>query len=148
MKFASQSSRKFPFEYMAIYSKEITKIVKLSHQEFPHLVQNRENICTQNIWRIQYPSKNYFNTRLKRHSLPFVNVPVSCWCSSEPFSHSVAVVPQEVSGLGLIHPSGSLCYVSFSSVAVVNVSLWCAGSTAGNPHQNSLDLSWNTKDET
>ena len=32
---------------MAIYSNEnITKIVKLSHQEFPHLVQNRENICT------------------------------------------------------------------------------------------------------
>ena len=36
---------------MAIYSNEnITKITKLSHREFPHLVQNRENIRT----RIQY----------------------------------------------------------------------------------------------
>ena len=53
--FASHSSQKFPLEYTAIYSNEkITKIAKLSHREFPHLVQNRENICMQNIWRIQY----------------------------------------------------------------------------------------------
>ena len=32
---------------MAIYSNEnITKIVKLSHREFPHLVRNRKNIIT------------------------------------------------------------------------------------------------------
>ena len=53
--FASQSSQKFPPQYMAIYSNEIiAKISKLSHCEFPHLVQNRKNICTRNIWRIQY----------------------------------------------------------------------------------------------
>ena len=46
--FASQSSRKFPLQYMAIYSNEnIKKITKLSRHKFPHLVQNRENICTQ-----------------------------------------------------------------------------------------------------
>ena len=38
--FASQSSRKIPLQYMAIYSnKNITKITKLSHHKFPHLVQ-------------------------------------------------------------------------------------------------------------
>ena len=53
--FASRSQI-FPLQYMAIYSNEIiTKIAKLSHCEFPHLVQNRKNICTRNIWRIQYP---------------------------------------------------------------------------------------------
>ena len=47
----SPDSRKFQLQYMAIYSNEnITKIVKLSHCEFAHLVQNCENICTQNIW--------------------------------------------------------------------------------------------------
>ena len=40
---------------MANYSNEnITKVVKLSHREFPHLVQNRKSICTRNIWCIQY----------------------------------------------------------------------------------------------
>ena len=40
---ASQSSQKCPLQYMAIYSNEnITKIMKLSHRKFPHLVQNRE----------------------------------------------------------------------------------------------------------
>ena len=35
---------------MSIYSNEIIrKIVQLSPQEFPHLVQNRENICKQNL---------------------------------------------------------------------------------------------------
>ena len=39
---------------MAIYSKEnIPKTAKLSHHEFPHLVQNRENICTRKK-KIQY----------------------------------------------------------------------------------------------
>ena len=43
MNFASQSSRKFLLQYMAIYSNEnITKIMKLSHREYPHLVQNHE----------------------------------------------------------------------------------------------------------
>ena len=43
--FASQSSQKFPLQYMAIHSNEnIAKITKLS--------QNCENICTQNIWHI------------------------------------------------------------------------------------------------
>ena len=53
--FARQSSRKCPLQYMAIYSYEnITKIAKSRHREYPHLVQNHENICTQNIWRIWY----------------------------------------------------------------------------------------------
>ena len=40
---------------MAIYGNEnITKFAKLNHREFTHLVQNRENICTRNIWHIQY----------------------------------------------------------------------------------------------
>ena len=52
--FASQNSRKFPLQYMYIYSNEnIRKIVKLSPREVPHLVQNREN-----IWRIQYAIAN------------------------------------------------------------------------------------------
>ena len=35
---------------MAIYSDEnIRKIKKLSPREFPHLVQNRKNICTRNM---------------------------------------------------------------------------------------------------
>ena len=47
--------KNFHLKYMDIYSNEnITKIVKLNHREFPHLVQNRENICTRNIWRIEY----------------------------------------------------------------------------------------------
>ena len=47
--FVSQSSRKFPLQYMAIYSYEnIKKNVKLSHHEFPHLVHNCESICTRN----------------------------------------------------------------------------------------------------
>ena len=38
---------KFPLQYMANYSNaNITKITKLSHHKFPHLVQNRESICT------------------------------------------------------------------------------------------------------
>ena len=41
--------------YTAIYSNvNITKITNLSHREFPHLVQNRKSICTQNIWPIQH----------------------------------------------------------------------------------------------
>ena len=28
--------------------------MQLSPREVPHLVQNCENICTQNIWRVQY----------------------------------------------------------------------------------------------
>ena len=40
---------------MAIYSNEnITKLAKISHHKFPHLVQNHKNICTRNIWCIQY----------------------------------------------------------------------------------------------
>ena len=46
---------KFLLQFMAIYSNEyITTIMKLSHCEFPHLVQNHENICTRNILHIQY----------------------------------------------------------------------------------------------
>ena len=49
------SPRKNFYFNMAIHSNEnITKITKLSHREFPHLVQNRENICKRIIWRIQY----------------------------------------------------------------------------------------------
>ena len=65
--FVSQSSRKFPLKYMASYiiNKNITNITKLSHHEFPHLVQNCENICLPNIWRIQHTLHvSYF--RLKR----------------------------------------------------------------------------------
>ena len=40
---------------MAMYSNEnIPKTAKLSPHELPHLVQNRENICTRKIWSIQY----------------------------------------------------------------------------------------------
>ena len=40
---------------MSIYSNvNIRKILKLSPREFPHLVQNRENICSRKLWRIQY----------------------------------------------------------------------------------------------
>ena len=40
---------------MSIYSNEnSSKIMKLSPREFLHLVQNRENICTRKLWRIQY----------------------------------------------------------------------------------------------
>ena len=47
--------RKFPLQFMSIYSNQnIRKIMKLSPHEFPHLVQNRENICTQKLWHIQY----------------------------------------------------------------------------------------------
>ena len=48
-KFASQSSRKFPLQYMAFHSNNSTKFMKFSHREFSHLVQSRENICTQSI---------------------------------------------------------------------------------------------------
>ena len=37
-----------------IVLKTFSKIAKLSPREFPHLVQNRENICTWKLWRIQY----------------------------------------------------------------------------------------------
>ena len=49
--FASQTSQKFPLQFMSIYSNEdIRKITKLSPRKFPHLVQNakisvRENYC-------------------------------------------------------------------------------------------------------
>ena len=50
-----RTSWKFPLQYLSIYStnKNIRKITKLSPHEFPHLVQNCENICTRNVWRIQ-----------------------------------------------------------------------------------------------
>ena len=34
--------------------KEIRKIAELTPREFPHLVQNHENICAQKLWCIQY----------------------------------------------------------------------------------------------
>ena len=37
-----------------LHNENITKITKLSHHKFAHLVQNREDICTWSIWRIQY----------------------------------------------------------------------------------------------
>ena len=41
----SEPRENFPFQFMSIYSNEnIRKITKLSPREFPHLVQNRENI--------------------------------------------------------------------------------------------------------
>ena len=44
--------------YMAIYNNEnILKIANLSLREFPNLVQNRENICTRKLWRIQCMKK-------------------------------------------------------------------------------------------
>ena len=47
--------RKFPLHFMSIYSNEnISKIVKLSPREFPHLVQNHDNICSRKLWHIQY----------------------------------------------------------------------------------------------
>ena len=56
MEFCESDRAKFPLWTMSIYStfENIRKIAKLSYREFPHLVQNCENICTQNIWRIQY----------------------------------------------------------------------------------------------
>ena len=52
-------------QYMAIYSnKNITKIVRLSHREFAHLVQNCENICTRKICRIQYTMYWFFNPKI------------------------------------------------------------------------------------
>ena len=61
--FASQSSQKFPLQYMAnVYSNgNITNIAKLSPREFPHLVQSRESICTRNIWRITYSNSITLN---------------------------------------------------------------------------------------
>ena len=51
---------------MSIHSDEnIREIVKLSRREFPHLVQNRENICTQKLCRIQYPKfPEYYSRRI------------------------------------------------------------------------------------
>ena len=41
-------SRKFPLQFMSIYSNDnISKIAKLTPRELLHLVQNRENNCTQ-----------------------------------------------------------------------------------------------------
>ena len=37
------------FHFRYGYYGNITKITKLSHQEFPYLVQHLENICTRNI---------------------------------------------------------------------------------------------------
>ena len=49
-----RTSHKFPLQFMSVYSNEnISKITKLSPRKFPHLVQNRENICTQKLWRTQ-----------------------------------------------------------------------------------------------
>ena len=48
-------SRKFPVQYMSIYSNEnCRKIVKLTPRKFTHIVQNRENICTRKLWCIKY----------------------------------------------------------------------------------------------
>ena len=45
----------FPLQFMSYYCNEnISKITKLSPRDFPHLVQNRENICTRKLWHIQY----------------------------------------------------------------------------------------------
>ena len=44
----TRPSRKFPLQFMSIYSNDnISKIAKLTPRELPHLVQNRENNCTQ-----------------------------------------------------------------------------------------------------
>ena len=53
--FTSQTSRKFPLQFMSIYSNEnLRKIMKLNPHKFSHLVQNCEIICTRKLWRIQY----------------------------------------------------------------------------------------------
>ena len=52
------TSRKFLLQILSIYSNDNSKIVTLSPREFPHLVQNRENICMRKLWHIQYL---YFN---------------------------------------------------------------------------------------
>ena len=54
--FASQTLRKFPLQFMSIYSNDenIRKITKLTPRKFLHLVQNQENICTRKLRLIQY----------------------------------------------------------------------------------------------
>ena len=86
MNFACQSSQKFPLQYMAIHSNEnITKITKWSPHKFPHLVQNRKNICTQNIWRIQYPHSRFLPVHLRLHIWSWVvSWGRSSWAVSGP----------------------------------------------------------------
>ena len=62
---------------MAIYRNGIiTKIVKLSHYEFPHLVQNRENISMQNMWCIEHVSNlhNWRATCFFRHVVVVIEI--------------------------------------------------------------------------
>ena len=55
--FASQSSRKFPLQYINYRNENNPKLAKLSPHEFPNLAQNCENICmyAKYVWRnIEY----------------------------------------------------------------------------------------------
>ena len=79
--FASQTARKFPLQFMSIYSNEnIRKITKLTPREFPHLVQNHENICTRKLWRIQYVlSDDVMNSLSYGDKLQVENIMEATW---------------------------------------------------------------------
>ena len=79
--FASQTARKFPLQFMSIYSNEnIRTITKLTPREFPHLVQNHENICTRKLWRIQYVlSDDVINSLSYGDELQVENIMEATW---------------------------------------------------------------------
>ena len=64
--FASQTSRKFPLQFMSIHRNEnIRKVAKLTLREFPHLAQNRENISVREyhgVYSINYNNACNFKT--------------------------------------------------------------------------------------
>ena len=53
--------------WLFVVKENITIIAKLSHHKFPHLVQNRKNICTWNIWCIQYTRLEYGRNKAYVH---------------------------------------------------------------------------------
>ena len=67
--FASQTSQRFPLQFMYICSNEnISKIAKLTPHKFLHQVQNRKNICMQNLWCIySIPKSNRLQLVIKHH---------------------------------------------------------------------------------
>ena len=52
--FASQNLATISTSIYVNSNENIRKITKFSPREFPHQVQNCENICTRKLWRIQY----------------------------------------------------------------------------------------------
>ena len=59
-----RNSRKYPLQFVSIYSNEnISKITKLSPNEFLQLVKNHENNCTRKLWCIQYTWMNKWNKK-------------------------------------------------------------------------------------